>query len=906
MKTKYLRLIWTIVLSVALKGVMAQGIPITLNQGWNWISYPYTQPMSIEEAMGTFTPAEGDQLKSQQGYSTYLNGSWQGSLHVLEPGKGYMYMMVNGGVKSFVFGGASYDPSAIPEAALEGEFTVDAHGTKVRFSPGNLQYRIDPNRAYETTVIRGSTASTTPYVPYYTYYKYSLCQILYTARNFADEGMAPGTITGMAFESESSNGYLRNGIEVWMTATTLTSSPSISVATAGMTKVFSGSLIQQVGWTPIRFSTPFTWDGESNVLVTIVMNHGYYGPATSWKSHDGDFMGCAYTYTDNNPYDPLYNTYSLTRSTNCPNTRFMGKGGVVWRFAENQRDIIGAANANISPTYYGWIDQLGYGTNGHSEGQTCYHPWSTSTTASDYWNSSLISTTDWGYNAISNGGNQGSKWRTLKGDEWYYLFNTRSTSSGLRFAKAKINGTNGLILLPDNWDVSYYSLSNTNNVSVNFTANTLTSEQWKTIEQHGGVFLPLAGSRYGTNVYFLGDSGYGYYWGSSYNNNGVYCLSFSNSSVSFGYHHWEADGQSVRLVCQSNPSIRTLSVIPGTHSATVTCEVDYEGHTEYQYRGVFWRGEPTMYDENLKYGPMGAYTMEITGLDPGTTYEVNACMNLFGARQNGNIITFTTESEPEGAGTGLFSVSATEKVEFSKGNLQYQASTDTWRFAEHQWDYIGDNNVNISSTYTGWIVLFGWGTSGWESGNTYYHPWDSDKSNGTLYGPPGENNLTGAYANCDWGHNPVSNGGDLPNQWRTLTQEEWDYVFNTRSTIYSGIRYAKAQVNGVNGVVLLPDNWKYSYYSLNSTNTHNADFTTNVISASDWVTLESHGAVFLPAAGYRDGTTVEVVGSYGYYYSASCYSSTTAYYVYFVSGNLSTNYYIRSSGLSVRLVRSAR
>ena len=54
---------------------------------------------------------------------------------------------------------------------------------------------------------------------------------------------------------------------------------------------------------------------------------------------------------------------------------------------------------------------------------------------------------------------------------------------------------------------------------------------------------------------------------------------------------------------------------------------------------------------------------------------------------------------PEGSLSGLFSVSATQQVRFSKGNLQYQASTGTWRFAEHQYDYIGTDNSNISSNY---------------------------------------------------------------------------------------------------------------------------------------------------------------------------------------------------------------
>ena len=48
-----------------------------------------------------------------------------------------------------------------------------------------------------------------------------------------------------------------------------------------------------------------------------------------------------------------------------------------------------------------------------------------------------------------------------------------------------------------------------------------------------------------------------------------------------------------------------------------------------------------------------------------------------------------------------------DKIFFSQGNLQYQASTNTWRFAEHQYDLIGSDNSNISSTYSGWIDLFG-------------------------------------------------------------------------------------------------------------------------------------------------------------------------------------------------------
>ena len=268
-----------------------------------------------------------------------------------------------------------------------------------------------------------------------------------------------------------------------------------------------------------------------------------------------------------------------------------------------------------------------------------------------------------------------------------------------------------------------------------------------------------------------------------------------------------------------------------------------------------------------------------------------------------------TSQAPTGAINGLFTINNNgDQVYFSQGNLQYQASTNTWRFATNQWDYVGEANANISQTYSGWIDLFGWGTSSWNCGNTYYRPWDSGNSNGSLYGPPGEYNLTGSYVNSDWGYyNAISNGGNQNHQWRTLTQSEWDYVFNTRSTS-SGIRYAKAQVNNVNGVILLPDNWSSSYYSLSSTNNGGVSFSSNVISSSTWInSLQSHGAIFLPAAGYRYGSSVDVVGSIGYYWSASYHSSDSAYGVYFSDVGLGTGFAEnRYCGFSVRLVCPAQ
>ena len=54
--------------------------------------------------------------------------------------------------------------------------------------------------------------------------------------------------------------------------------------------------------------------------------------------------------------------------------------------------------------------------------------------------------------------------------------------------------------------------------------------------------------------------------------------------------------------------------------------------------------------------------------------------------------------QTDGKLSGTFSVSATKKVYFSQGNLQYQAGTDTWCFATNQYDFFGSDNNDISSS----------------------------------------------------------------------------------------------------------------------------------------------------------------------------------------------------------------
>ena len=243
-------------------------------------------------------------------------------------------------------------------------------------------------------------------------------------------------------------------------------------------------------------------------------------------------------------------------------------------------------------------------------------------------------------------------------------------------------------------------------------------------------------------------------------------------------------------------------------------------------------------------------------------------------------------------GQGVFSVSADKQVSFAKGNLQYQASTKTWRFAENQYDYIGSDNSNISDTYSGWIDLFGW------SGSTGSAKWGISTS--TDY-----NDYSGDFV--DWSTNTI--GTDAPDTWRTLTIDEWQYLF-------MHTRWTMAKVNGTLGFMLLPADFVASAGLTISIlgdgnmsdaykNFSESDYSANVYTASQFSQLESAGVVFLPCAGFHRGSSVGNVGSVGYYWSATPGDTDRAGYVYFGSWNAFANgWYDCSLGQSVRLVKN--
>lgn len=271
--------------------------------------------------------------------------------------------------------------------------------------------------------------------------------------------------------------------------------------------------------------------------------------------------------------------------------------------------------------------------------------------------------------------------------------------------------------------------------------------------------------------------------------------------------------------------------------------------------------------------------------------------------KDGSDVTGKCTVTVKGLLSGKFRINASGKqVQFSQGNLQatYDGTEWTWGFAANQWDYIGNaaGNTSVAGaapwiSAPGTVDLFGWSTA-----NTYF----------------GINNSTD---NATYSGDFVEWGTNIGTGWRTLTGDddgEWYYLINSRTTggtVFgtASARFAHAGINTdgtpVKGLILFPDGVDIADSEVTTAGTvnHQSDWGTRCTSAQ-WTALAAKGCVFLPAAGYREGTTV--TPDKGYYWSSTPHSSELiiARNVDFRSSSISySNSTYRYRGCSVRLVR---
>ena len=235
---------------------------------------------------------------------------------------------------------------------------------------------------------------------------------------------------------------------------------------------------------------------------------------------------------------------------------------------------------------------------------------------------------------------------------------------------------------------------------------------------------------------------------------------------------------------------------------------------------------------------------------------------------------------------GVFSVAPDKKVSFSQGNLQYLPAINLWKFANTQYESLGNANKYLKPTFRNWVDLFGW------SANNTTAPFGVSTSTNVA-------DYAGEFV--DWGTNTIC--GDAPGTWRTLSVEEWDYLFKERSNAEQ--LYSKGSVEGTRGMIVLPDNWVLPEGVQFTANTANLtiDLDLNAYSYAEWQKMEEAGAVFLCVTGRRDGKEVGFLQEYGCYWSNTV-TNNMARHLYF---NYDTELFLPShSGEKHLYARSVR
>lgn len=282
------------------------------------------------------------------------------------------------------------------------------------------------------------------------------------------------------------------------------------------------------------------------------------------------------------------------------------------------------------------------------------------------------------------------------------------------------------------------------------------------------------------------------------------------------------------------------------------------------------------------------------------------------------------EEERPTAAIPVFSVSNNTTVYFSRSNLQCKKtgsdwSEYEWSFMDHAWDVVETADVSVDYAKENAISLFGWGTSGykdWPEGR--YGKCSAPNSTSTTasdYGPVGGGHLRGEFSKGDWGSQVgnLDDGCITSSKWRTLSAEEWSYLFTKRkASVVPGAnnaRFAIVRVCDRPGWLLFPDSFVWVEDKMGPVpNAINRDcpYYDGVINydQQQFEAISAAGAVFLPNNGWRSGTAVRLVNVDCNYWTTTGTNAQSANSILLKNGDNVTMRpgLVRNDGFGVRLV----
>ena len=298
--------------------------------------------------------------------------------------------------------------------------------------------------------------------------------------------------------------------------------------------------------------------------------------------------------------------------------------------------------------------------------------------------------------------------------------------------------------------------------------------------------------------------------------------------------------------------------------------------------------------------PNGATNITVTGSSitnyaadttvSGTTYTVTykACKVTVTISGSGGTVTLTntTKSSTINSGTSGFSgyIAWGDSWKVTAG-----ATTSKYPIISTASGTADSASVSTTVTYTSYTLVTSgaadlglpsgklWSATNVGASNYYsegnYFSWGNTtghaKNSGYSFSQTNYNSTTGASLTTDFASGNATYDAARANMggsWRTPTYDEFNELLSSSYTTW-----VWCTLNSVNGRLVI-----------SKTNSK---------------------AIFLPAAGYYNGTSLSNSGARGYYWSTKYDSSTGAYYLYFGSSSKDMSYNYRYCGLSIRAIK---
>jgi hypothetical protein len=282
---------------------------------------PVTASASSPTCLGTSLTLTATQTGNTNNYSYTWTASPSANSGIPTSVSGSPAVVVPTGGGSFIYSVTAVD-------AVAGCTIVSTVSTTITDAPPITSASASPNpvcsgQPTTLTALTGSTANilatvgtgsitnaTTAYpAPYGNWYWGARNQFLITAGELTAAGLTSGNITSLAYFVVSNGGnatYTNIDIDIKMTnATQVTTTLDVT----GLTNVFTGSYtITPNAWNVHPFSTPFFWNGTSNILVNmcsyvssgftqnaIITSTATSYPSSVWAATDGSNIACTYT-----------------------------------------------------------------------------------------------------------------------------------------------------------------------------------------------------------------------------------------------------------------------------------------------------------------------------------------------------------------------------------------------------------------------------------------------------------------------------------------------------------------------------------------------------------------------------------------------------------------------------------